>query len=447
MIGLPLVKKGWLGAVSVAWALVSTLSASPAAADMRGHGGLVRSLAMSPDGGRIITASFDYTARVFDFVEHRELGVLEGHEEPVNNALFLPDGDHALTASADGTLVLWNLKSFSPAATLKGHENRVQDVAVSPDGRFAVSGGWDARAILWDLESGEQRLSVKLPVAVTGVAFADGGKTFITGSRDGMVRWWRVSDGIALGKFKAHGLGLAHFKVSADGSRLITAGLNEPVRLWDWCRQEMIGEYQFFRGNPTAVALAPDGTTALAADRSGTLYHFDLKSGRQLISLPAHKGPVWSAAVVREGVFAVTVGGDEVVRVWHLETGERVSFGAEDADGDEGRLQPWLTSDHPGARLFRKCAGCHALTASEPERSGPHFEGIMGRPAGAVSGYRYSAALGKADYKWGAEHLKALFREGPDKFLPGTRMPVQRITDEKTLDQLVDYIRLVTGGG
>jgi len=442
MTGFPFVKTGWLGTF-VASAIASIVLTASVSADMRGHGGLVRSLAMSPDGGRIITASFDYTARVFDFVEHKELGVLEGHEGPVNNALFLPDGERALTASADGTLVLWNLKSFSPAATLKGHENRVQDVAISPDGRLAVSAGWDARAILWDLESGEARLSVKLPVAVTGVAFADGGETFITGSRDGMVRWWRVSDGIALGKFQAHGLGLAHFKVSADGSRLITAGLNEPVRLWDWRRQEMIGEYQFFRGNPTAVALAPDGTTALAADRSGTFYHFDLESGRQLMSLAAHRGPVWSAAVVRDGIFAVTAGGDEVVRVWHLETGERVSFGAD----DEGRPRLWLTSDHPGARPFRKCAGCHALTAAEPERSGPHFEGIIGRPAGAVAGYRYSAALDKADYKWDAEHLKALFREGPDKFLPGTRMPVQRITDEETLEHLVDYIRLVTGGG
>ena len=72
---------------------------------------------------------------------------------------------------------------------------------------------------------------------------------------------------------------------------------------------------------------------------------------------------------------------------------------------------------------------------------------LFGRRAGAVSGYRYSAALTGKYFVWSAETLKDLFRDGPDKYLPGTKMPVQRIGDEAQLDALVDYLLELTKQG
>jgi cytochrome c len=144
------------------------------------------------------------------------------------------------------------------------------------------------------------------------------------------------------------------------------------------------------------------------------------------------------------GRFALTAGADERVRIWHLETGDPVGVGGED---DSARPQPWLQSSHPGARLFRKCAGCHALTVDERQRSGPHFAGLFGRRAGAVDGYRYSRALVGSELVWGRETLSQLFRLGPDHYLPGTKMPVQRIPNEADLGNLIDYLELIIGRG
>ncbi len=139
----------------------------------------------------------------------------------------------------------------------------------------------------------------------------------------------------------------------------------------------------------------------------------------------------------------LTAGAEERVRIWRIATGDRIDFGGDDSE----RAQPWLESSHPGARHFRKCAGCHALAVGERQRSGPHFAGLFGRPAGSVAGYRYSRALTGSGVVWNRETLTALFQLGPDHYLPGTKMPVQRMPDEAELRHLIDYLEVVTHPG
>ena len=57
------------------------------------------SAAFSPDGTRIVTASDDITARIWDAATGNELTVLRGHEDPVLSAGFSPDGTRIVTAS------------------------------------------------------------------------------------------------------------------------------------------------------------------------------------------------------------------------------------------------------------------------------------------------------------------------------------------------------------
>ena len=141
-----------------------------------------------------------------------------------------------------------------------------------------------------------------------------------------------------------------------------------------------------------------------------------------------------------DGRFAVSASSDERVRVWHLASGDQIGI----EDEPPAEAQPWLTSSHPGAALYRKCARCHALDPDGVRRSGPHFAGLFGRRAGSVEGYKYSAALHGLEFAWSDETLRSLFRDGPDAFIPGTKMPMQRIPDEQDLSALIDYMRVLT---
>jgi WD40 repeat protein len=73
-----------------------------------GHQPNVRSAAFSPDGTRIVTASADKTARIWDTATGKEIAVLRGHAEVVSSAVFSSDGALIVTASLDGTARIWD---------------------------------------------------------------------------------------------------------------------------------------------------------------------------------------------------------------------------------------------------------------------------------------------------------------------------------------------------
>ena len=235
-------------------------------------------------------------------------------------------------------------------------------------------------------------------------------------------------------------MGITALSVSADGKFLLSASIDKTIRLWDLQKLVEVRSIEVRDQQVYDVSFSPDGKRALTAGKDGYVVEWEIASGKPLHEIAAHDRIAWAASYTPDGRFAVSASSDAQARVWHLETGDRI--GLTEIAGNEPR--PWLQSDHPGAKIYTKCANCHALTADGPARSGPHFEGLFGRAAGSVADYRYSEALTGVHFKWDDKTLFRLFNEGPDKMLPGTKMPVQRVTDAKQLADLVDYLREIT---
>ncbi len=96
-----------------------------------------------------------------------------------------------------------------------------------------------------------------------------------------------------------------------------------------------------------------------------------------------------------------------------------------------------------GARMFRFCAGCHSLKAGE-FRLGPPLDGVIGRRAGTVAGYRYSNALRQSGIVWNATTLDA-WLANPKKFVPGSRMPFSGIRNDRARAALIAFLETATG--
>ena len=117
---------------------------------LRGHESLVTSAAFSPDGARIVTASGDKTARIWDAATGNLIVVLRGHESLVNSAAFSPDGTRIVTASFDMTARIWDAATGKEIAVLRGYESSVNSAAFSPDGSRIVTALGDNTARIWD---------------------------------------------------------------------------------------------------------------------------------------------------------------------------------------------------------------------------------------------------------------------------------------------------------
>src|ERR1700716_492543 len=105
--------------VLVALAFVA-LSLAPAQAQLRGHGGPVRALAISPDGTQAVSGSFDTSAIRWSLPNNAAEQVLRFHDGAVNAAAFLGDGRIA-TSGEDARIAIWTPGGPQPSAVLAGH--------------------------------------------------------------------------------------------------------------------------------------------------------------------------------------------------------------------------------------------------------------------------------------------------------------------------------------
>ncbi|MBZ0172753.1 MAG: serine/threonine protein kinase, partial [Phycisphaerales bacterium] len=124
-------------------------------AELTGHTGWIQSAAFSPDGTRIVTASLDSTARVWDAGTGVSLTELTGHTGHVQSASFSPDGTRIVTASRDNTARVWDAATGQTLAELTGHTGSVLSAAFSPDGTRIVTASLDSTARIWDAATGE----------------------------------------------------------------------------------------------------------------------------------------------------------------------------------------------------------------------------------------------------------------------------------------------------
>ena len=92
----------------------------------------------------------------------------------------------------------------------------------------------------------------------------------------------------------------------------------------------------------------------------------------------------------------------------------------------------------PAPAAFAQCAACHTV---QPGRNGfgPSLAGVAGRRAASLPGYAYSEALKKSGLTWNAATLERWLK-GPQKLVPGTRMPFGGIPDAAKRKQVVDYL-------
>ncbi|OBT39030.1 hypothetical protein VE00_10813 [Pseudogymnoascus sp. WSF 3629] len=158
---------------------------------LEGHTSAVFSVAFSPDGTKLASASYNKTARVWDVVTGTLLLTLRGHTSAVFSVAFSPDGTKLASASYDKTLNIWDAVTGALLQTLEGHTNRVYSVAFSPDSKLLASASYDTTVRLWDattyaaLQTLQEHSSKSCPgMSPFSVTFSPDGNELMSASLD-----------------------------------------------------------------------------------------------------------------------------------------------------------------------------------------------------------------------------------------------------------------------
>jgi cytochrome c len=415
--------------------VISLLTITVAHAQLRGHGGPVRAVAVAPDGETAVSGSFDSSAIRWSLKRNAALQVLRFHEGAVNAVAFLKDGRVA-TAGEDGRIALWRAGDERPERVLEGHQGPVVMLAVSPDGARLASASWDRTVRLWPLAGGTPRVLEGHQQNVNAVAFAPDGRMLASAGYDATLRLWPLDGGAPA--FVTLPTPLNAVAIAPDGE-IATAGADGKVYFFDAAGAPR-GEVETGPTPVIALAVSGDGALVAAAGIRGSVAIIARKDHTLARTLVGPGLPVWSLAFFPDGHTLLTGGTDRMVRRWDAATGEPV--GAVAIGAPEDPLAAF--ADDHGAEVFRACVACHTLRADEGKRAGPSLHHIFGRRIATLPGYNYSPALKNLDIVWTPETVAKLFDLGPATFTPGTKMPEQRITSPDDRAALVQFLEQAT---
>jgi len=405
-------------------------------AQLRGHGGPVRALAVSPDGKGLMSGSFDTSAIRWSLERNAAEDVLRFHDGAVNAVVLLRDG-RAATGGEDARIAIWSPGERMPRTVLEGHQAPVAALAVSGDGRFLASASWDHTVRLWPIGGGRSRVFAGHSQNVNGVAFTPDGRTVVTAGYDATLRIWPLfgDDTPAIVMLPTP---LNAVAIAPEGD-IVTAGADGKVYVLS-ATGERRGDIAAGDAPVVAIALSGDGNRIAAAGIRGLVKILDRAAPRSERTLTGPGPPVWSVAFLPDNRTLLTGGADRMIRRWDTTTGEPIDGLA--TGGIDDPLAAY--AGDPGAEVFRACVACHALRPDEGNRAGPTLAGIFGRRIATLPGYNFSAALKTLDIVWTPETVSRLFEIGPAAFTPGTKMPEQRIGSAADRDALVSFLKKAT---
>jgi len=418
-------------------ALVAGLAAGcePARAQLRGHGGAVRALAISPDGLHVISGSFDTSAIRWSLARNVAEQVMRFHDGPVNAVAWLKDG-RIVTAGGDAHIAIWTQGKPSPDRVLDGHAAPVVALAVSPDGKMLASASWDRTVRLWPLAGGPSRVLEGNSQNVNSVTFSPDGTKVISAGYDGTIRIWQTGgENVSIHNVPSP----LNSVVTAANGEIIAAGASGKVFFLS-AAGELLATIE--AGNSPIIQLArsKDGKLVAAATTRGSVAVIEASQRRLLHTLVGPGLPVWSLAFLSDNATLLTGGTDAFIRRWNAVTGEPIDSTLVGAPEDP--LKQY--AGDRGAEVFRACVACHTLKPDEAQKAGPSLWHIFGRRIATLPDYNFSPALKKLDIVWSRDTVAKLFEIGPAHYTPGTKMPEQTIGAADDREALVDFLARAT---
>jgi hypothetical protein len=234
---------------------------------LTGHNHLIQSLAFSPDGFWLASASMDGTVKLWEVVTGRELRSLAlKYPWSAESVAFSPDGRWLASGGGDNTIKLWEVATGQEVRALAGRAGTVNSVAFSPDGRWLASGAAGSKdqtaqmVKLWDVATGrELRTFPGHTESVESVAFSPDGRWLASGSLDHTVKLWEVATGRETHTLAGHTNWVRSVAFSPDGRYVATGSDDGSTRIWERATGEEVAAQFSLPEQLGWLVVTPDG--------------------------------------------------------------------------------------------------------------------------------------------------------------------------------------------
>jgi len=200
---------------------------------LTGHMKTVSALAVTADGKRLVSGSYDHTVRLWDLSSGDSIRSFPGHTDKVGGVAITRDGK-TIVSGGDHTVRFWNAEDGAAIRTIEAGAAQITQVALDPSEKFVAAGSFDGTIRTFSMIDGTPGLAIAHSPGkrVLAVAYSPDGKTIAAGGDDRIARLYSVEDGKLLRSFTGHAALLDAVRFSPDGNTLATASDDDQIRLW-----------------------------------------------------------------------------------------------------------------------------------------------------------------------------------------------------------------------
>ena len=380
-------KRGWVGLAN------DVLSANRLEVSLREHSSAVTKATFSPDGRRILTASQDRTARVWNADGTGKPIVLRGHDAAVLYAVFSHDGRRIVTTSSDNTARVWNADGTGEPIVLRGHEDRIVFAAFNPDDTQIVTASSDNTARVWNTDgSGDPIVLRGHTSRVRTAEFSPDGKRILTASEDGTARVWSADGAGKPIVLRGHSDMVRFAAFSPDGRRIVTTSSDKTARVWS---ADGTGEPVVLRGHSEKVmhaAWSPNSKRVATVSLDTTARVSNADGTGEPVVLRGHMVEVPFVAFSPDGRRIATASRDRTARLWNA----------------DGIGEPIILRGHDSAVLTVAFSsdGKRIVTASEDNSAKVWSVNAAGDPPSSVRGSLRNSTSLSPDFRRSATGLR-----------------------------------------
>ncbi|MFP3040221.1 caspase family protein [Treponema primitia] len=268
----------------------------------------IRSVIFSPSGKQIATGSLG-NVKLYDAATGEEIRVFSGQNWPESIA-FSPDGTKLVSASDDGTIKLYDVvtggeignvvkRSFTGEYRIFAEhpDESVVTAAFSIDGKQILSCGSSGTVKIWNSADGREIRSFQasetnssgLKDLLFSAAFSPDGSRLVTGSRYGTVNLWNTSSGQKIRTLGDLSNSIFAVEFSPDGKKIIAGDYNV-LKLWDAETGQIIRNFSGHSGFIHSIAFNPGGQQVVSISSDGTARIWNIESGNEIVKLVNYAG-------------------------------------------------------------------------------------------------------------------------------------------------------------
>jgi len=279
----------------------------------------------SPDGKKLITASWSGLCKLWSVPDCKQEKVFKGHQQRVAAIRWHPKACLSQESSAlnmascdaDGNVRLWSLDDEAPIASLQGHSKRVPRLAFHPSGKYLGTTCYDQSWRLWDLDTKTELLHQEgHSREAYSIAFNTDGSLVGTGGLDAQARIWDLRSGKCVLLLQGHVKEILGIDFSSNGYHCVTGSEDHTVRLWDLRQRKSVYTIPSHTKLVSSLKYHADGETLVTCSFDNTVKLWAMPGCIPLKTLKGHEGKVMAADISPDSNFVASASYDRTFKLW-----------------------------------------------------------------------------------------------------------------------------------